>query len=451
MEASAVTPQALIPAAAQLPGASPASGIQPAARPAQDGGPERKETQDREADKDNFKNTFNKLKDKPNTNNSPSDQPAEAAEATDSPAEPPPANSGQPPLTASESTRPLSPEGEFALAAEAEPGGSELPPVGKLLPATEVNEVNPDIATPLTTAADPDSQAALPQVSELPAAAPIAVTPGVLPATPVMPSPVETTPAQSLNQTLAGARSAAPATGLSGTDLSNLGANAGDQSGSSGGDGMNQQAQTPAMTVRELLAQAATSTGARISVSPGADGAAALQNSAAPAASLAGPPPAVFSDTLSSLTPPDARPLQPLADNADFAQRLGQRMMVMSDNGLQTARIKLHPEHLGPLDIRVQIEDDTAKVWFNVQHGQTRDAVEQALPRLKEMFAEQGLQLTRSEVGSGEHSAGDPSQQMAEGSQPTDWRDGDAPGAEPQLMNMALGRADTSRLLDVMA
>lgn len=94
--------------------------------------------------------------------------------------------------------------------------------------------------------------------------------------------------------------------------------------------------------------------------------------------------------------------LQPLVDGEAWSKNLGDRLLMMAENGMQTARLKLHPEHLGPLEIRISVDDDGAsQVWFSAQHSQTREAIEQALPRLRELFADQGLNLAHANVDSG--------------------------------------------------
>ncbi len=86
---------------------------------------------------------------------------------------------------------------------------------------------------------------------------------------------------------------------------------------------------------------------------------------------------------------------------------LGQRLLMMADNGVEVARLRLSPAHLGPLEIHVNVEDDRAQVWFGAQHSQTREALEAALPRLREMFAAQGLELTQADVEArGDQAAG---------------------------------------------
>ena len=93
-------------------------------------------------------------------------------------------------------------------------------------------------------------------------------------------------------------------------------------------------------------------------------------------------------------------PLRPQSgeSNQAWSAGLGQRLLMMAENGVEVARLRLTPAHLGPLEIHVNVEDDRAQVWFGAQHSQTREALEAALPRLREMFAAQGLELTQADV-----------------------------------------------------
>lgn len=90
-------------------------------------------------------------------------------------------------------------------------------------------------------------------------------------------------------------------------------------------------------------------------------------------------------------------PLAP-ADGA-FDNALGQRLAWMVNQGVQDARVRVHPEHLGPIDIRLRLEGDTAQLTLTASHSVTREALEQALPRLREQLGETGVQLTQANVG----------------------------------------------------
>ena len=70
----------------------------------------------------------------------------------------------------------------------------------------------------------------------------------------------------------------------------------------------------------------------------------------------------------------------------------------MAHQGLEAASLRLSPDHLGPLEVHISVRDGDASVWFGAAHPDTRAALEQALPRLREMFAAQGLTLADSGV-----------------------------------------------------
>jgi flagellar hook-length control protein FliK len=70
----------------------------------------------------------------------------------------------------------------------------------------------------------------------------------------------------------------------------------------------------------------------------------------------------------------------------------------MTHRGLESGSLRVSPEHLGPVEVQITVQNGDASVWFGASHPDTRAALEQALPRLREMFANQGLTLTDSGV-----------------------------------------------------
>lgn len=78
---------------------------------------------------------------------------------------------------------------------------------------------------------------------------------------------------------------------------------------------------------------------------------------------------------------------------------LHQKVNVMLAEKLQQAEIQLDPLGLGKVKIQIQMgADSQANVHFVVQHGQTREMLEQAMPRLRDMLAGQGIQLGQTQV-----------------------------------------------------
>ncbi|MBF8448866.1 flagellar hook-length control protein FliK [Aeromonas dhakensis] len=79
--------------------------------------------------------------------------------------------------------------------------------------------------------------------------------------------------------------------------------------------------------------------------------------------------------------------------------QLHQKVNLMLADKLQQAEIQLDPLGLGKMKIQIQIDSSNqANVHFVVQHGQTREMLEQAMPRLRDMLAGQGIQLGQTQV-----------------------------------------------------
>jgi flagellar hook-length control protein FliK len=89
-----------------------------------------------------------------------------------------------------------------------------------------------------------------------------------------------------------------------------------------------------------------------------------------------------------------------------WTEEVGTHLVWMAHQGVTDASLRLQPEHLGPLEVKISLHDSDASVWFGASAPATRAALEQALPQLKEMFAAQGMTLT--DAGVSRESARDP-------------------------------------------
>lgn len=87
----------------------------------------------------------------------------------------------------------------------------------------------------------------------------------------------------------------------------------------------------------------------------------------------------------------------PILDQA-WGEVLSERVAFMSNHRIQSAEIRLTPPELGPIRVNVAMEDGATNVSFNVQNPLTREAIESALPRLREMLSENGLSLGDTSV-----------------------------------------------------
>jgi len=85
-------------------------------------------------------------------------------------------------------------------------------------------------------------------------------------------------------------------------------------------------------------------------------------------------------------------------ESQNWSQQMTQQVAYMIKGGYQQAEIKLNPAHLGPMEIKLSINDDQASVNFVTQHAPVRDVIDAALPRLKDMLEQQGLNLADADV-----------------------------------------------------
>jgi len=88
----------------------------------------------------------------------------------------------------------------------------------------------------------------------------------------------------------------------------------------------------------------------------------------------------------------------------NWGTALQDRVMWMTTRNIQNAEIRLNPAELGPIRVQVTVQDDAAQLTFTAQHALTRDALEVAMPRLREMLGENGLSLGGATVSDGDGS-----------------------------------------------
>jgi len=116
------------------------------------------------------------------------------------------------------------------------------------------------------------------------------------------------------------------------------------------------------------------------------------------AVSTAAPTSAVVASTVSSAQVPSLD-IQPAMQSAAWSKVMSSRVLWMAREGVQQAELRLTPANLGPVEVRLHVQNEQVSVTFLAQHSATRDALEQALPRLRDSFNESGIQLANAEVG----------------------------------------------------
>jgi len=126
--------------------------------------------------------------------------------------------------------------------------------------------------------------------------------------------------------------------------------------------------------------------------------------------------------TANKLTPPVGTPAWDAA--------LGQKIVWLAAGGQQSASLTLNPPDLGPLQVVLHVNNSHANATFISAHLDVRQALEAAMPRLREMMNDAGIQLGQANV-----STGTPDQQQAHG--------GPTPRHATRGIEAAGGHADT--------
>lgn len=126
-------------------------------------------------------------------------------------------------------------------------------------------------------------------------------------------------------------------------------------------------------------------------------------SSAVPADMPKGLPAALsFAQTLSSASSTSAPVLTTLLPHAvqdpAWSDAFGQRVALLAQQGTQSATLQLNPPDLGPVQVRIVLSEQGAKVEFTTLQQTTSDLIENAMPRLAAALEHQGLRLDDSRV-----------------------------------------------------
>lgn len=248
------------------------------------------------------------------------------------------------------------------------------------------------------------------------------------------------------------------------------------------GDAVIRLAATPALSPAKGTARAAA--GDKIELSPAAAGSAAATAKEAAttqesrfgaALEQVAAKPAIDANTLKNLdssTPPAiaqlaatavpvaqapgtpaADKLTPAVGTPAWDAALGQKVVWMAAGGQQSASLTLNPPDLGPLQVVLHVSNSHANATFISAQPEVRQALEAAMPRLREMMSDAGIQLGQANVGGGM-----PNQQQAQGEQAAHsaLRDGapgmaDSDGSQPLRVERLRSGRGTLGAVDTFA
>jgi flagellar hook-length control protein FliK len=96
-----------------------------------------------------------------------------------------------------------------------------------------------------------------------------------------------------------------------------------------------------------------------------------------------------------------------------WSQGMGKQIVWLAQQNISSAEIRLNPAHLGPIEVRLEMADDQVNVALSSRHAVVREAMEMALPKLREMFESSGLSLADTDIS--QHSFAEQREQKTAG------------------------------------
>lgn len=105
--------------------------------------------------------------------------------------------------------------------------------------------------------------------------------------------------------------------------------------------------------------------------------------------------------------------IQPNVGSAGWDQAVGQKITWMVSGGIQSASLTLNPPDLGPMQVVLNVHNAQADATFITAQPEVKQALEAAMPKLREMMDQAGIQLGQATVNTGtpNQQQGTPNQQ----------------------------------------
>lgn len=154
-----------------------------------------------------------------------------------------------------------------------------------------------------------------------------------------------------------------------------------------------------AAALAALLPQAAETAAAASTKGDAATGFDALLREAPEASAFTSPATASTAAPRTAAVPQLAPVALPVDPQAGFDDAFGSRIVWMAEQRLGHADIRVTPDHLGTIDVRLQLDGAKVSAEFYSQQPEVRQALEASFGRLRDLLGQQGLQLAHADVG----------------------------------------------------
>ena len=136
----------------------------------------------------------------------------------------------------------------------------------------------------------------------------------------------------------------------------------------------------------------------------------------------------------------------PVNEAQQFGNAMATHVRVLKNQGGGEAKVNLHPAELGRMSISVTTDGNETRVAFVVETSQARQAVESAMPRLRDMLESAGLSLSDSDVSERRDQQADNNEGRSGTSKAEMTSQDDDSGIEATVISVSV---DPDRLIDI--
>jgi len=90
--------------------------------------------------------------------------------------------------------------------------------------------------------------------------------------------------------------------------------------------------------------------------------------------------------------------IMPALTEPEWGNHFSQQILWLGQQQIDKAVIRIHPEELGPLEVKLQILEDSIGLSIQTTNQPVSHLLEQTMPRLREMMLEQGITLSQVSI-----------------------------------------------------
>lgn len=113
-----------------------------------------------------------------------------------------------------------------------------------------------------------------------------------------------------------------------------------------------------------------------------------------------------------------------------WADQIAERTASLVSQNIKQAEIQLNPQEMGPINVKISVNQDQVAVMFSAQNAGVREALDQSVQRLRDTLESEGMELIQADVDD----------QQAQPDQDTQEQDGHAPMVAEETLD---GELDT--------